>query len=102
MENTVERLLLLSSRAVIDLGDLPEVFGEIVEGGKGPGPVGGEPDRLSLPGRVEALERQLLTEALAQSGGNQSEAARRLGIHERTLRYKLHKLGLPPGNRGED
>jgi len=48
----------------------------------------------SLPRQVEALERRLIEEALAASGGVQCRAAERLGISERTLRYKLEKYGL--------
>jgi len=92
LENTIERLLLLSDGQEIDLGDLPERFVEIVESPS--------KERLDvrtgsrLPESVDNLERSLISEALAASGGNQSEAARRLGIHERTLRYKLRKLGI--------
>lgn len=98
LENTIERLLLLSDHAEIDLGDLPERFGEIVE------PVGKDRQTAqagsTLPERVDDLERRLIAEALAASGGNQSEAARRLGIHERTLRYKLRKLSVPSPMKG--
>lgn len=92
LENTIERLLLLSDGPEIDLGDLPERFGEIVE------PASKDhfnvPAGSTLPDCVDELERKLISEALTAAGGNQSEAARRLGIHERTLRYKLRKLGV--------
>ena len=48
----------------------------------------------SLPRQVETLERRLIEEAIAASGGVQYRAAERLGISERTLRYKLEKYGL--------
>ncbi len=47
-----------------------------------------------LPDRVERLEREAIREALAATGGNQSQAATRLGITERNLRYKLEKYGM--------
>ena len=98
LENTIERLLLLSDHSEIDLGDLPERFGEIVE------PAGKDRQASqagsTLPERVDDLERRLIAESLATSGGNQSEAARRLGIHERTLRYKLRKLSIPSPMKG--
>lgn len=113
LENTIERLLLLTPGPLIDLGDLPEEFGENVEPSTGrgetpkrvlesesPGSLSENGSGESLVGRVMALERSLIAEALAESGGNQSEAARRLGIHERTLRYKLRKLGIPSAGRG--
>ncbi|NIP94558.1 MAG: AAA family ATPase, partial [Akkermansiaceae bacterium] len=45
----------------------------------------------TLPDRISALERHAIEEALAATGGNQTRAAQRLGISERTLRYKLAK-----------
>jgi DNA-binding NtrC family response regulator len=43
---------------------------------------------------VEALERKMLLEALERATGNQSVAARELGMTEQTLRYRLRKYGL--------
>jgi two-component system response regulator AtoC len=43
---------------------------------------------------VERLERKLIADALAQTGGNQSAAARLLRVTERAVRYKVKKYGL--------
>jgi DNA-binding NtrC family response regulator len=40
---------------------------------------------------VAALEKAAIEEALAAEEGNQTRAAKRLGISERALRYKLAK-----------
>jgi two-component system NtrC family response regulator len=45
----------------------------------------------TLPDSVEQLEREMIEQKLDESNGNQSECARRLGISERVLRYKLQK-----------
>ena len=52
--------------------------------------VSGDGDGLSF----EEHEKQLLTQALTQSGGNQSKAARQLRIGRDALRYKMKKYGL--------
>ncbi|MEP7053433.1 MAG: sigma-54 dependent transcriptional regulator [Pseudomonadota bacterium] len=44
--------------------------------------------------RVEGLERSLLTDALSAAGGNQSEAARNLGLSRVTFLDKLKRYGL--------
>ena len=44
--------------------------------------------------RVEQFERKLITEALLATGGNKSEAARMLGIHEATVRTKLKRYEI--------
>ncbi len=46
---------------------------------------------------ISRLERRMLTEALAASGGNKSLAMRNLGLSRRTFYKKLHEYGL-----GED
>ena len=43
---------------------------------------------------IEEVERKLLTEMLEQCGGNQTEAAKRLGITRTTVRSKVNKLGI--------
>jgi two-component system NtrC family response regulator len=48
----------------------------------------------SIRDAVERLERDLITRSLADANGSQSEAARRLGISERVLRYKMKKYGI--------
>jgi DNA-binding NtrC family response regulator/lipopolysaccharide biosynthesis regulator YciM len=44
--------------------------------------------------QVEEFERKLLVQALRAVGGNKSQAARMLGIHEATVRTKLKRYGL--------
>lgn len=48
----------------------------------------------SLPSAMKALERSRIVEALQRSGGNQSEAARQLGMPRRTLVSRLSGLGV--------
>ena len=50
---------------------------------------------------VQEVERRLITDALARTGGVRTAAAGLLGVSFRSLRYRLQKLGLAsPG--GED
>ena len=51
-------------------------------------------ERASLREQVEAFERGLVTRALEETHGNQSEAARRLGLGRATLIDKMKKYGL--------
>ncbi len=68
------------------------------DGGEiGPGALDAPPAPSAAEGfraQVEAFERGLLTRALEESGGNQSEAARRLRLSRATFVDKLRKLGL--------
>jgi Nif-specific regulatory protein len=50
--------------------------------------------RMSYTDVVACLETNLLRQALADAHGNQSHAARALGLSLSTLRDKLHKFGI--------
>jgi DNA-binding NtrC family response regulator len=45
--------------------------------------------------RLVDLERQLIQQALAMTGGNVTEAARKLGIGREALRYRMQKHAIP-------
>jgi DNA-binding NtrC family response regulator len=49
---------------------------------------------LPLTDAVEHFERRAILHALDETNDNKAEAARRLGISERNLWYKLKKHGL--------
>ena len=51
-------------------------------------------ERKDRPERLEELERQAILEALERCGGNQSRAARELGIDRTTLGRKLRRCGI--------
>lgn len=51
---------------------------------------------LSLRDWVSLAEAWRIAQALRQTGGNRSAAARALGIGRRTLYSKMEKLGLVP------
>ena len=73
----------------VDAALLRFVAGEADES---PAPArGGGP---TLPQAIERVERRMLSDALSASGGNQSEAARALGLSRVGLIKKLSRLGL--------
>jgi two-component system response regulator AtoC len=49
---------------------------------------------LALPAALEALERRMISDALAITQGNKSKAAKLLEISERSLWYKISQYGL--------
>ena len=49
---------------------------------------------LQLRPQIEALERQLVEEALRRTAGNQTAAARLLGLSRFGLQKKLRRYGL--------
>jgi DNA-binding NtrC family response regulator len=95
LANAMERVVLFSDAERVGVEDLrlPTARGEAAVVGMGPaGAV-----RIDFPDEglsLEAVERGLLERALAKAGGNQSAAARLLGISRDTLRYRMEKYGL--------
>jgi len=89
LENIIERAVVLTRGKVITLNDLPmnlKGFKEektLAALGKG-----------TLTEQVEAIEKQLIFDALQQSSGNQTKAGKLLGLTERNLRYKLKKYNI--------
>ncbi len=57
-------------------------------------------DRRGLSAQVEHLERELITEALRQTRGNQSQAAQILDTSLRILGYKIKQYASKPGASG--
>ncbi len=50
--------------------------------------------RLPFHASVAAWEKRLIEDALAESGGNKADAARKLQIHRRLLYEKMEQLGI--------
>jgi DNA-binding NtrC family response regulator len=87
LENIVQRGLVLTRGDQVSSEELPSAVRAAVTGRTAPD----SRSAASLPSRVAALEQEAIEEALAAESGNQSRAAARLGISERTLRYKRSK-----------
>ncbi|HEY0189805.1 MAG TPA: sigma-54 dependent transcriptional regulator [Kofleriaceae bacterium] len=109
LENTIARLAALSAGGVIGLADYqqsaagvethpaPASSGSFEAHDAGDEHAVAAPDARngpSLKEQVEAFERGLVGRALDSTGGNQSEAARRLGVSRVTLIDKMKKYGL--------
>ncbi|NEX19958.1 sigma-54-dependent Fis family transcriptional regulator [Thiorhodococcus mannitoliphagus] len=83
LEHIIQRSLTLARGTVLQPKDLPE------EVRQGP-----QVHQGALQERLDAMEREMLSAALAQVDWVQTQAAERLGISERVLRYKMGKHGL--------
>ena len=92
LRSAMERAALVCKGGLIVAADLP---------------LGGDdgqeaPQRIDLsPGgtTLRDLEREILRKTLALADGNQSQAARMLGLHESTLRFRMRRAGIAPPRR---
>jgi DNA-binding NtrC family response regulator len=94
LQNAMQRVTALLRRPVIEAADLAFLGAA--------GAMAPETDWLAgdLETAVVRLETAMIRRALAATGGNRAEAARRLGIHRQLLHAKLHRYGLEAsGNR---
>ena len=55
--------------------------------------------QISLGEAIELLERKMIQRALESSGGKQTLASQRLGIHRNTLQRKMAQYQLENGRR---
>ena len=95
LANTMERVVLFSDAELVPAEDLALPAGASAGSAVSVEVSGGI--RIEIPEAglsLEAVERAVLVAALEKAGGNQSEAARLLGISRDTLRYRIGKFGL--------
>jgi DNA-binding NtrC family response regulator len=94
LENAVARGVLLAEGSYVHPRDLKtDNVIEPLERAPMPSPVGDKPVTL------REMEQQLIYQALDETSGNRTHAAKLLGISVRTLRNKLHEYRqmAPPG-----
>ena len=88
LENCIERAALLCIDRVIHSYHLPPTLQTGAQSGTIPS--------LSFEEAMENLEKELIIDALKNSGGNMAEAARLLKTTERVLSYSVKKLRINP------
>ena len=112
LENLIERVLLFADGPSITAKDLPD---PVRQGSGTPAPAlsaapleastgeGGLKDIVRM--KAAELEKDLITKALEETGGNVTRAARLLQISRKSLQTKMKEFGLrdttPPDGRDE-
>ncbi|MEK6814393.1 MAG: sigma-54 dependent transcriptional regulator [Nitrospirota bacterium] len=95
LRNTVERALLSCAGSEISVSDLPA---EVISGRPRPAPplpMEPVPDSgINLDRWIEETERRAILTALKEASGVQARAAKRLGINQRSLWYRVKRLGI--------
>jgi len=96
LRNTVERMLVVDLDGLLDIDDLPDDIPPLhtaaLDSSRGVVAVAGAD---SLVGKsIDDIEKYYIQRTLELTAGNREEAARMLGIGERTLYRKIKEWGL--------
>jgi DNA-binding NtrC family response regulator len=99
LENVVERAVVLAEGAVIRPEDLPREIWQRLAQKELPQRSASIPtllpdSTLSLDKRLEMMEQEIIKRTLEECQGNQSQAAKKLGLKRSSLQYKMQKYGL--------
>jgi two-component system, NtrC family, response regulator HydG len=91
LRNTIESMIVIDIDGQLDLDDLTEDLHALTSSTRSDGPAGVD----SLVGKsLEEIEKHYIIETLKRTDGNREEAAKSLGIGERTLYRKIKEYGL--------
>lgn len=92
MRNMIEQCAILADTPILRAEDLPFTL----QPGEGPESFGLRlPDGgFCLPKTMEVIAKRFILQALSRSGGNQSKAARLLGMKRTSLIAMMHRYGL--------
>ncbi len=98
LQNTIERSVWLCRKPILDAEDLlisePETEGDLLAQLPQPG------EGFSLEDLLSKIRHQMILRALDTAGGNQSKAARMLGISPQAVHKFLRKAGQGGFNSG--
>ena len=98
LRNTLETMLVMADGEQLQAGDVPEQLRADAPAEDAGG--GGGDHQIPAGLTMEELERLAIETALADSDGNRTHAANRLGISVRTLQRKLRQYELEKRTRG--
>lgn len=89
LDNVIQRAMILQAGNTIEEQDLSFEIIAVAETGAG--------DQIEIPGDtlgsdLKSREQALILEALQVDNGSRKNAAKRLGISQRTLRYKVARM----------
>ncbi len=90
LKNTIESMVVIDSDGVLDVDDLTE---EVQATAPVSSDLGGTPAHL-VGHSIDEIEKYYIGETLKLTDGNREEAAKMLGIGERTLYRKIKEYGI--------
>jgi Nif-specific regulatory protein len=93
LENAMEHALVLGNSEEIVLDDLPEALLELQPA---------ENSSLKYHDQINHLKKRMITDAVKQSKGNYTEAAKLIGVHPNYLHRLIRNLDIKSDLKNED
>jgi two-component system response regulator HydG len=95
LRNVIESMIVVDADGTLDLDDLPSELAEPTDAvAEVAAPASSQSLGAMVGKSMEELEIAFIAETLKATGGNREEAAKMLGIGERTLYRKIKDFGL--------
>jgi DNA-binding NtrC family response regulator len=95
LENMMERTMLFCERPEIQASDLPPEIAGLPAAALAAGAASAAGSlKEAVRAETERVERELIQKALDETGGNVTQAARKLKISRKSLQTKMKELGL--------
>ena len=95
LRNVIESMIVVDADGTLDLDDLPSELAEPTDAVAEVAAPASSQSLAAMVGKsMEELEIAFIAETLKATGGNREEAAKMLGIGERTLYRKIKDFGL--------
>ncbi|MCX8083810.1 MAG: sigma-54 dependent transcriptional regulator [Calditerrivibrio sp.] len=91
LESFIQKVIIMSEGQEINEKEVKELLQ--MENGVEP-----TKDAIDMGKSLEQIEKELIENALKESGGNITKAAKRLGLSFRTLQYRIGKYGINTKN----
>jgi len=92
LRNLLESLVVMATRSIVDVWDLPEPYRQAASGASESHQV---TSSTAAPRTMEEIEEEAILRTLRETEGNRTKAAEILGIGLRTLQRKLKEYGEP-------
>ena len=94
LENAIENAIIMCEKDIIEPGDLPGYLQASEKSRVSTDVIAKQDKNLGFKEKLEFYEKEIIRQALKETKGNKTQAAKKLGFTLRTLRNKVNKYNI--------